>query len=115
MSYQIREQESNLQVGRGIDADLIQELEEKVEFYLEQIESLKLYLCHNIYKLQEIEQELGYTNKELREALSLKLLNINDAMEFAKKLLASNKPTEEILVQLLITIYSSWWVAFLKP
>ncbi|MBD2773463.1 hypothetical protein [Iningainema tapete] len=108
MTYQIRDQESHLQVPRGIDADKILELEEKVEFLLEQIESLKQYLCHKNYELQQIEQELGYTNKELRDALNAKLLNINEAMELAKNLLASNKPTKDILAELLIAIYSSW-------
>ncbi|MEI2579406.1 hypothetical protein [Scytonema sp. PRP1] len=109
MSYQIRNAESYLQVLTGIDAQKIQELEEKVEFLLEQIESYKLELCYKNYELQEIKQELSYTNQELCAAvISTKQLTINEAMELAKKLLASDKPTEDVLVELLTAIYSSW-------
>lgn len=106
MSYQISNLESDLQVW-SIDAEIIQELEEKVEFLLELIESYKLELCYKNYDLEEIKQELSYTNKELCAALNSKL-TINEAMVLAKKLLASDKPTEHVLVELLTAIYSSW-------
>lgn len=106
MSYQILTVESPLQV-RDIDTDKIQELEETVEFLQEQIESLKQYLYHKNYELQQIEQELDYTNKELCTALNLNPLTIDEAMELTKNLLASYKPTEDVLVELLISIYGS--------
>lgn len=111
MSYQIREQESHLQLGRGIDADKIQELEEKVEFLQEQIESFKQYLCHKDYELQQLKQELSYTNKELCAALNQKPLTIDEAIELTKNLLASEKLSENVLVELLIAINSSWCVS----
>ena len=107
MSYQISNLESDLQVWRGIDAEKIEELEEKVEFLLELIEGYKLELCYKNYELEEIKQELSYTNQELCAALNPKL-TINEAMVLAKKLLASDKPTEDVLVELLTAIYSSW-------
>lgn len=107
MSYQISNLESDLQAWRGIDAEKIQELEEKVEFLLELIESYKLEMCYKHYELQEIKQELSYTNQELCAALNPKL-TINEAMVLAKKLLASDKPTEHVLVELLTAIYRSW-------
>jgi hypothetical protein len=64
MSYQISNLESDLQAWRGIDAEKMQELEEKVEFLLEVIESLKLELCYKHYELQAIKQELSNTNQE---------------------------------------------------
>jgi fumarate hydratase class II len=107
MSYQISNRESDLQAWRSIDAEKMQELQEKVEFLLELIESYKLELCYKNYELEEIKQELSYTNQELCAALNPKL-TINEAMELAKKLLASNKPTEDVLVELLTAIYRSW-------
>ncbi len=89
MSYKISNLETPLQVGRATDADKIYKLEETVEFLLEQIESLKLYLFHKNYELQQIEQELDYTKQELCDALSSKQLTINEPMELAKKALAS--------------------------
>ena len=87
MSYKISNLETPLQVGRATDADKIYKLEETVEFLLEQIESLKLYLFHKNYELQQIEQELDYTKQELCDALSSKQLTINEAMELAKNFL----------------------------
>ena len=107
MSYQISNLESAPQAWRGIDAEKMQELEEKVEFLLELIESYKLEMCYKQYELQEIKQELSYTNQELCAALNPKL-TINEAMVLAKKLLASDKPTEHVLVELLTAIYRSW-------
>jgi len=89
MSYKISNLETPLQVSRATDADKIYKLEETVEFLLEQIESLKLYLFHKNYELQQIEQELDYTKQELCDALSSKQLTINEPMELAKKALAS--------------------------
>ncbi|WP_414585686.1 hypothetical protein [Scytonema sp. PCC 10023] len=108
MSYQISNLESDLQAWRGIDAEKIEELEEKVEFLLELIESYKLALCYKNDELQEIKQELSYTNQELCAALiSTNQLTINEAMELGKKLLAREKPTEDVLLELLLAIYSS--------
>jgi hypothetical protein len=107
MFYQISNRESDLQAWRSIDAEKMQELQEKVEFLLELIESYKLEMCYKHYELQEIKQELSYTNQELCAALNPKL-TINEALELAKKLLASNKPTEDVLVELLTAIYRSW-------
>lgn len=114
MSYKIPNAESHLQVWRGIDADTIEELEEKVEFLLEQIESLKLYLCDKDYELQEIRQELIYTNQELCTALNSQPLTIDEAIELTKKLLASDRLTEDALVELLIAINSAWCMSSKK-
>ncbi len=108
MPDQIRNAESALQVWRGIDADKIEELEETVEFLLEKIEGWKLEIRNKNYELQEIKQELSYSNQELCTALNLKQLTINEAIELAKKLLASDKPTEDVLLELLLAIYSAW-------
>lgn len=81
MSYEISNLETHLQVSRSTDTNKMYEFEERVEFLLKQIESLKLYLFHKDYELQQIEQELNYTRQELCAAISSKLLTMNEAME----------------------------------
>ena len=100
MSYEIPNAQSHLQVW-SIDADHIQQLEEKVEFLREKIENLELDLFHKNYELQHIKQELC-------AALSSKPLTIDEAIELTKNVLASDKLNENMLVELLIAINSSW-------
>lgn len=71
MVYKIHNPESDLQVRRGIGADKIRHLEDAVEILKEQIESLKLELCHKNHELEEIKQELSSTNHELCNVLEL--------------------------------------------
>lgn len=71
MVHKIPSPESELQVHRGIGADKIRHLEDTVEILKEQIESLKLDLCHKNYELEEIKQELSSTNHELCAVLEL--------------------------------------------
>ncbi|MDF5730507.1 MAG: hypothetical protein PUP92_21410 [Rhizonema sp. PD38] len=114
MSYKTSNVESHLQVWRGIDVDKIEELEEQVEFLLEQIESLKLYLCQKNYELQEIKEELSKTTQELYAALNAQPITIDETIELTKKLLASNLFTEKTLVELLIAINSAWCMSSKK-
>lgn len=106
MTYEIRNQESHLQKWRGIDAEQSRELEETVEFLEEQIESLRQGLRHKSYELQAIKQELRYTNYKLCAVISSKLLTVDKAEELAKNLLTGEKPTKDVLVELIRAICS---------
>ena len=97
MSYKLHNLESYLQVGRDIDVDQIQSLEETVEILKEQINSLELELCYKNEELEEIKEELSYTNHELCAvyelyASSSDLLTINEVKNLAKNFLPSEKP-----------------------
>lgn len=100
----IHNPEGYFQLERDIDADKIQQLEDKVEILNEQIESLKLMLCYKIHELEEIQQELNYTNHEsyvLNElyATSSEPLPINEVKKLIKTLLENEKPINTVLVE----------------
>jgi archaellum component FlaC len=96
--------EISLQVERDIDADKIQQLEDKVKILNEQIESLKLILCYKSHELEEIQEELNYTNHELYVlnelyATSSEALPINEVKKLTKDLLENEQPINTVLVE----------------
>lgn len=64
---------TELQVQRDVDADKIQQLEDTVAILIEQIETLKLEIDYKSHELEEIRQELFYTNRELCVAINHRL------------------------------------------
>ncbi|MBD1836474.1 hypothetical protein H6F61_28285 [Cyanobacteria bacterium FACHB-472] len=83
------------------------EIEDTVELLQEQVESLKQELHYKELELQEIQQELIFTNQELCAALAVKQLTLNEAKELAKRILASQNITGESLSELLSAIYGT--------
>lgn len=82
-------------------------LREQVEFQGELVESLKLKLRYQEQELQEAEQELVYTNRDLCNALILEGVCLETAKELAKTILKSKKSVSESLAELLTAIYGS--------
>ncbi|MBD2004756.1 MULTISPECIES: hypothetical protein [Cyanophyceae] len=83
------------------------EIEDAVELLQEQVESLKQELHYKELELQEIQQELIFTNQELCAALTVKQLTLDEAKELAKSILASQNITGESLSELLSAIYGT--------
>lgn len=90
---QFEELSSSFQVKRGINTMKSLKAKDTVKKLKEQTEILKLKLHDQGYELQEIKQELKYTNYELHtlydlcEVISSKLLNIDEVKELADSLL----------------------------
>lgn len=83
------------------------EIEDAVELLQEQVESLKQELHYKELELQQIQQELIFTNQELCAVLTVKQLTLNEAKELAKNILASQNITGESLCELLSAIYGT--------
>jgi chromosome segregation ATPase len=83
------------------------EIEDAVELLQEQVESLKQELHYKELELQQIQQELIFTNQELCAVLTVKQLTLNEAKELAKNILASQNITSESLCELLSAIYGT--------
>ncbi|ARV59925.1 hypothetical protein BZZ01_15970 [Nostocales cyanobacterium HT-58-2] len=83
-------------------------LREQVEFLSELIESQNLHLHHKQHQLQELEQELKATNKELSELVTLECSpqsTFFQAKEIAKTILKSKKSVNKSVAELLTVIY----------
>lgn len=87
--------------------DEINLLREQLEFSRELTESLKLESRYKDRQLQEVEQELKYTNHDLCTALMLEQVCFEEAKELAKTILKSKKPVSQSLAELLSAIYGS--------
>ncbi|MBD1905816.1 hypothetical protein NDI37_09320 [Funiculus sociatus GB2-A5] len=83
------------------------EIEDAVELLQEQVESLKQELHYKELELQQIQQELIFTNQELCAVLTVKQLTLDEAKELAKNILASQNITGESLCELLSAIYGT--------
>lgn len=83
------------------------EIEDTVELLQEQVESLKQELHYKELELQQIQQELIFTNQELCGVLKVKQLTLDEAKELAKNILASQNITGESLCELLSAIYGT--------
>ena len=102
-------QESSLnQVQTGIvpNADTSRALEETIEILEAQVESLATELCYRNHQLEQMQQELRYTNQELCTVINSDLLAFEKAEELAREFLANEKPLKDALVELLTTIYN---------
>lgn len=94
MSYKVSSLKSGVQIQRGTDADISLELEKTIEILVAQIESLDLELCQKNQELEEMKQELRYTNQKLCTPINSKQLTLAQAEELATNLLANEKPIE---------------------
>lgn len=85
----------------------IELLREQLEFYREIVESLKLERLNQKQELQELEQELAYTNRNLCDALKLERVCLEEAKALAKTILKSKKSVSKSISELLSAIYHS--------
>jgi len=106
MFYKESRLKSQVQIGRDTNADRSWEIEDTIDILEAQIESLELELCYKNHKLEEMEQELRYTNQELCTISNSEQLTFEQAEELAIKFLATEKPLKDALVELLIAIYN---------
>jgi septal ring factor EnvC (AmiA/AmiB activator) len=83
------------------------EIEDRVELLCEQIETLKQLLQYKELELQQIKQELRYTNEDLCAALNSPWVTLDEAKQLVKQILVSKKPVGETLAKLLRAIYNS--------
>lgn len=90
-----------------LDTDEIRKLEDTVELFREQIESLKQELRCECELIEVYRQELRYANSELLTACMLKTLGLDEAKEVAFSIVKSNKSVGESLAKLLSAIYNS--------
>ena len=79
---------------------------EQIEFWRELVDSLNLELRDKEQRIQQVEQELMYTNQELCNAFMLQKLEPDEAIEFAQKILQNQKSVSESLAELLTAIYN---------
>ncbi|BAY44867.1 hypothetical protein SAMD00079811_24690 [Scytonema sp. HK-05] len=82
------------------------EIEDTVELLCEQIETLKQLLQYKQLEIEEIKQELRYTNEDLCAALNSPWLTLDQAKQLVKQILVSKKPVGETLAKLLSAIYN---------
>ena len=81
------------------------------EIFLEQVESLQSFSATQHINAQELSQELSEANKEIQllnqelMALTKERLSFVEAFVVAKKMWRAEKPTSELLVQLLNALY----------
>ena len=94
------------------NTDEILELAQTVELLYEQIETLEQELQHKDKVVEQYQQELMCTisemsivNNELQHILSLKKLEVDEAIRVTQNILTSNKSTSESLAELVSTIY----------
>ncbi|MEI2581930.1 hypothetical protein [Scytonema sp. PRP1] len=83
------------------------EIEDRVELLCEQIETLKQLLYYKQLELEEIKQELRYTNEDLCAALHSPWVTLDQAKQLVKEISVSKKPVGETLAKLLSAIYNS--------
>ena len=93
--------------SKDLEASEKPEIEDTVDLLCEQLETLNQLLEWKQLELDQIKQELNYTNKELCAALNREWLTLDEAKELVKKILVSKKPHSQSLAKLLSTIYSS--------
>ncbi|WP_206756644.1 hypothetical protein [Aerosakkonema funiforme] len=96
--------ETVLKQSQYFDEVKREELEDTIEILRQQIEMLNQELRGKELQLQELEQELSFTNEQLC-AYSSQQLTFKEAKELAKYLLASQKSSSESLAELLSAIY----------
>jgi|SRR5919199_2990852 hypothetical protein len=103
------------------DAERALALQEQMEILQEMVESQKLYLEVHEQQLLELKEQLRYANQEIEcmnqelqdmyyqspTAFSSKCLTLDEAKKLALIILASEKPTQDSLAQLLSAIYGS--------
>lgn len=81
------------------------------EIFLEQVETLQSLLAKQDLEAQELTQELSEANKEIQilhqelMASTKERLSFVEAFVVAKKMWRAEKPTSELLVQLLNALY----------
>ncbi|KAB8319992.1 hypothetical protein SD81_009455 [Tolypothrix campylonemoides VB511288] len=90
-----------------LDSGERSEIEDTVELLCEQIETLKQLLLYKQLELEEIKQELRYTNEDLCAAVNCEWLTFDEAKQLVKQILVSKKPIGENLAKLLTAIYNS--------
>ncbi|WP_414582074.1 hypothetical protein [Scytonema sp. PCC 10023] len=83
------------------------EIEDTVELLCEQIETFKQLLEYKQLEIEEIKQELRYTNEDLCAALNSPWVTLDQAKQLVKQILVSKKPVNETLAELLSAIYNS--------
>jgi hypothetical protein len=108
MSYKIRRLHSHLKVCKSIEAEKSWQIEENVEILKEEIERLNLELRYKSYELEKMKQS-RYMEQEVYSIITSMLLNIDDANELAKNLLACDRLIDNVLAELFdaISIYNS--------
>lgn len=94
------------------NTDEILELAQTTKFLYEQVDSLEQELQYNAQIVEQYQQELMCTisemnivNNELQHVLSLKTLEVDEAIQLAQNILSSNKSTSESLADLISAIY----------
>ena len=91
---------------RATEEKLLSTLEQ-IEILHEVVKTLNLESRYQKQQLQELEQELIYTNQELCTALQLENINFAQVKALARTILKSNKSTRDSLAELIGAIYSS--------
>ena len=90
-----------------LDSGARPEIEDTVELLYEQIETFKQLLEYKQLELEEIKQQLRYTNEDLCAALNSPWVTLDEAKQLVKQILVSKKPVNETLAKLLSAIYNS--------
>jgi (p)ppGpp synthase/HD superfamily hydrolase len=106
MSHQTSTLKRKAQIKRITDADRSRGLEEMIEILEAQVERLDLEQCYKNQELEEMQQELRYANQGLCTEINSAPLTLEQTEELARKFLATEKPLNDALVELLAAIYN---------
>ena len=106
------QEERQLQEQRIIRTDELLKMEQESEILREQIDTLqqelqKEYQLGEEYRqeLQHVHSEMFLLNQELQHTFSIERLELDEAKQFAQKILSTRQLTSESFAQLLSAIY----------
>ncbi|MEB3336017.1 MAG: hypothetical protein VKJ46_01045 [Leptolyngbyaceae bacterium] len=89
------------------DTELACLTQDEIEFLREQIDTLKLELSHRDEQLQQVQQELKYTNQELCRAFQINRPSLEEAKKLANQVLVRRPFARTAVAELLSALYGA--------